>query len=56
MDGAVADANLKKNLDYLNEKRGIHTEGGETSRRTNEQGEESENEREKIYRESTENS
>ncbi len=53
MDGAVADANLKKNLDYLNEQK-LYTEGDKTSRRTNEQGEESENEREKIYRESTE--
>ena len=54
MDGAVADANLKKNLEYLNEKRGIHTESDCEAWCSNEEGEKGESQCEKIYRESTE--
>ena len=53
-DGEVADANLKKNLDYLNEKTGVHTESNCEAWCSNEEGEKGENDREKIYRESTE--
>jgi len=55
-DGAVADGNLKKNLEYLNEKRGIHTKSDCEARQSNEESEEGENDRERIYSESTEDS
>jgi hypothetical protein len=52
-DGEVADGNLKKNLEYLNEKK-LDTEGDKEARSSNFKGEEGENDREKLYRESTE--
>ena len=51
-DGAVADGNLKKNLDYLNEQK-LYTEGDKEAGSTNPQSEEGENDRERIYSEST---
>jgi hypothetical protein len=50
-DGEVADGNLKKNLDYLNEQK-LHTEGDKEAGGTNFEGEEGENDRERIYSES----
>ncbi len=54
-DGEVSDANLKKNLEYLNEKK-LDTNCCEEAWCSNEEGEKGESIGEKIYRESTESS
>jgi len=51
-DGEVSDANLKKNLEYLNERRVSDSKSSEEGGGINEESEEGENDREILYRQS----
>ncbi len=55
-DGQVADGNLKKNLEYLNERRASDSKSSEEGGGINEESEEGENDREILYRQSVKES